>query len=101
WMNRIDAAFGRQFVGGFVVATPDVQQAAVVEAGLRARAEDEPGADKTTALFRKVDSIQSYVPRDQPEKLNVLAKIRKLLDDEALEAIDPGDSSHERRVHSA
>jgi predicted RND superfamily exporter protein len=97
WMNRIDASFGRQFVGGFVIATPDVEHAAMVETALRARAEDEPGVDKATALFRKVDSIQSYVPRDQAEKLKVLAKIRKMLDDETLETMDAADAADARR----
>jgi uncharacterized protein len=97
WMNRIDAAFGRQFVGGFVVAVPDVAQADVVEAALRARAEDERGVDKATALFRRVDSIRRFVPPDQPAKLEVLAKIRGMLNDEAIEAMDPVDAADARR----
>jgi predicted RND superfamily exporter protein len=97
WMNKIDAAFGRQFVGGFVVAVPDAAQAPVVEAALRARAEDEPGVDKTAALFRRVDSIRKLVPPDQPEKLKVLDKIRNLLSEETLEAMDAADAADARR----
>src|SRR5262249_43828379 len=48
-------------------------------------------------LFRRVDSLQSYVPRDQPEKLRVLAEIRKKLDDPALETMDAADAADARR----
>src|SRR5262249_50067192 len=72
-------------------------QAAVVERVLRARAEDEPGAAAAGPLFRKIDSLQSYVPRDQPEKLRVLAEIRRELDGPALEAMDPADAADARR----
>src|SRR5215831_16292553 len=96
WMGRIDAAFGRQFVGGFVIGATDRERAASVERTLRAHAEDEPGVAGPAALFRRVDSLQRYVPRDQPEKLRVLGAIRHLLDDPALETMDATDAADAR-----
>jgi predicted RND superfamily exporter protein len=80
WMSRIDEAFGRQFVGGFMVGVDGAEQAAAVEKVLRSHAEDEPGVAPAHALFRKVGSIQDFIPADQPEKLAVLDEIRGLVD---------------------
>ncbi|HEY7373889.1 MAG TPA: MMPL family transporter [Polyangia bacterium] len=97
WMGRIDAAFGRQFVGGFVVGAASPAQADEIERALRARAEDEPGGGGPAPLFRRVDSLHSYVPADQREKLRVLGEIRRLLDDPALETMDATDAADARR----
>jgi predicted exporter len=97
WMGRIDAAFGRQFVGGFVIGTTDQDAAGRAEQMLRARAEDEPGGGGPAPLFRRVDSLQSYVPRDQADKMRVLAEIRRKLDDPALESMDADDAADARR----
>jgi hypothetical protein len=80
WMQRIDAAFGRQIVGGFVIAASDAGRAAAAERILRQRAEDEPGVEPDRTLFRSVESLQALVPGDQPAKLGVLAEIRHLVD---------------------
>jgi len=97
WMAAIDRAFGRQLVGGFVIGADSPQEASTVEQALRARAEDEPGVRADGALFRRVGSIGSYVPRDQPAKLAVLAEIRRLIDDKKLELLDPADATDVRR----
>jgi predicted RND superfamily exporter protein len=83
WMARIDQAFGRQLVGGFVVGLDRPEEVASVRETLRRRAEDEPGVDPRQALFRKVSSLEDYVPADQPAKLAVLTQIRRLIDDNA------------------
>jgi uncharacterized protein len=80
WMSRIDEAFGRQFVGGFMIGVGSDAEARAVEKILREHAEDEPGVSPGAALFRKVGSIQDFVPQDQPEKLAVLAELRRLVD---------------------
>ncbi len=80
WMTRIDDAFGRQFVGGFMVGAASPAEATAVEKILRAHAEDEPGVAAAQALFRRVGSLQDFIPADQPEKLEVLAELRRLVD---------------------
>ena len=80
WMARIDQAFGRQFVGGFMVGVDSAPQAEAVEKVLRTHAEDEPGVAPSQALFRKIGSIQDFIPADQPVKLAVLDEIRRLVD---------------------
>jgi len=97
WMAAIDQAFGRQLVGGFVIGAADRQQAESIERTLRAYAEDEPGARRGEALFRRVGSIESFVPKDQDEKLRVLVEIRRLIDDKKLELLDPEELADLRR----
>ena len=80
WMTRIDEAFGRQFVGGFMVGVASGPEARAVEQILRSHAEDEPGVSASRALFRKVASIQDFIPSDQPAKIEVLAELRRLVD---------------------
>jgi predicted RND superfamily exporter protein len=95
WMARIDAAFGRQFVGGFMVGVDSAADAAAVEKALRARAEDEPGVAADRALFRKVGSIQDFVPADQAGKLRVLAELRRLVD-QVGDGADPAEAAELR-----
>jgi predicted RND superfamily exporter protein len=91
WMSRIDEAFGRQFVGGFMIGVDNPGEAQAVEKILRAHAEDEPGVSASSALFRKVGSIQDFVPQDQPEKLAVLTELRRLVD-RAGDVLDAADA---------
>jgi len=97
WMAAIDQAFGRQLVGGFVIGAADRQQAESIERTLRAYAEDQPGARRGEALFRRVGSIESFLPKDQDEKLRVLVEIRRLIDDKKLELLDPEELADLRR----
>jgi predicted RND superfamily exporter protein len=87
WMSRIDEAFGRQFVGGFMVGTNNRADALAVEKVLRAHAEDEPGVSPSRALFRKVGSLQDFIPPDQPRRLALLDELRHLVD-EAGDSLD-------------
>ncbi len=97
WMAAIDQAFGRQLVGGFVIGAANRQQAEIIEQTLRAHAEDEPGRRAGDALFRRVGSIEGFVPKDQPQKLAVLAEIRRLVDDKKLELLDSAEVADVRR----
>jgi hypothetical protein len=101
WMAAIDQAFGRQLVGGFVIGAADRQQAERIERMLRAHAEDEPGTRAGDALFRRVGSIESFVPQDQEQKLQVLAEIRRLIDDKKLELLDADELADLRRFRPA
>ena len=101
WMQRIDQAFGRQLVGGFMVATDSEADAATVEKTLDALAEDSPDATvrPEQAFFRKVGSLRALLPRDQAAKLRVLAEIRQRLDDPAVEALlDDATLAEARRL---
>jgi hypothetical protein len=98
WMSRIDAGFGRQFVGGFVVGVDRQQDVAATLRTLRAHAEDEPGVPADQALFRRIGSIEDLVPADQPQKLALLGDLRRLLSDENLELLSPGDAEDARRL---
>ena len=80
WMSRIDEVFGRQFVGGFMVGTNSRAEALAVEKVLRAHAEDEPGVSPARALFRKVGSLQDFIPQDQPRRIAILDDLRHLVD---------------------
>ncbi len=101
WMAAIDQAFGRQLVGGFVIGAADRKQAESIERTLRAHAEDEPGARRDEALFRRVGSIESFVPKDQAQKLEVLGEIRRLIEDKTLELLDPDELADLRRFRPA
>ncbi len=96
WMSRIDEAFGRQFVGGFMVGVDSAAQAGAVEKVLRSHAEDEPGVSPSRALFRKVGSIQDFIPAGQPDKLQVLGEIRRLVDRSA-SVLDRHDAAELQR----
>jgi len=80
WMSRIDEAFGRQFVGGFMVGTDSRAAALATEKVLRAHAEDEPGVSPSRALFRKVGSLQDFIPQEQPRRIALLDELRHLVD---------------------
>lgn len=83
WMNKSDAAFGRGIAGQTFIATDSLDEVRDVVKALGKV--DKPGQRPTIG---KVSSIFDVVPDEQPAKLAVLAEIRTLLDDDALEALD-------------
>ncbi len=83
WMARSDAAFGRGITGETYIAVDSLADVDRVIAAL-AHA-DHPGQAPTIG---KIRSIRDVVPADQDRKLAVLAELRTLLDDDALEALD-------------
>lgn len=85
WMRVSDQAFGRGITGRTYIAADRPDQVPQIVAALKARnASAQP--DKQT--IGSISSILDVVPEDQPQKIELLAKIRGLLTDEALEALD-------------
>lgn len=90
WMQTSDDSFGRGISGKTFIAADDVAQVPKIVSALRAIDAGTPEANKTIGT---VNSVLDVVPADQTERLSVLAEIRELLDDDALEALD----EHERK----
>jgi hypothetical protein len=90
WDTRIKREFAqslnRGVPGRFAVAVPERAQARVVAEALRAADRGVPPAQRTLDF---VVSLDDLVPRQQPEKLAVLAEIRELLTGEVLDALSP------------
>jgi uncharacterized protein len=84
WLAISDETFGRGISGQTFVAADRIEQVAMIVGALRKLDEGVPEADRTIG---KIQSILDVVPEQQPEKLEVLAEIRTLLADEALEAL--------------
>jgi predicted RND superfamily exporter protein len=84
WMHAIDRAFGEGIDAGFVIAVPRRED--VVPLKQRLRAADE-GAAPRDKLFAHLDSLDDMLPKQQAEKLAVLAQIRALLASKELEAL--------------
>lgn len=86
WMEKSDAAFGRGITGQTYIATDSLDEVRAVVAALERV--DRPGQPRTIG---KIRSVLEVLPERQPEKLAVLAEIRTLLDDDALEALSDED----------
>lgn len=85
WMEVSDRNFGRGITARTYIAADRLDQVPRIVDALRALDNGVPAEHQT------IGSISSYldlVPDQQPQKLAVLAEIRKLLDDDALEALD-------------
>ncbi|MBA3818618.1 MAG: MMPL family transporter, partial [Deltaproteobacteria bacterium] len=85
WMDLSDQHFGRGITGRTYIATDRLEQVPKVVDALRKLDANQPPAKQT------IGSISSYldvVPPDQEAKLAVLAELRAMLDDDALEALD-------------
>ncbi len=85
WMSVSDQTFGRGYSGRTYIAADRMEQVPMIVAALRQHDAGLPPAEQT---FGSVSSILDIVPDKQPEKLAVLSDIRKLLDDDALAALD-------------
>ncbi len=88
WMRKIDRAFGSGLSGGFVIVTSSIEQAMAVTQRLRKVDEANP---ETQRLFSRVSNVADLLPSQQPEKLQLLAQIRRLSMGKALEALDAPD----------
>jgi uncharacterized protein len=84
WMATSDREFGRGYSGRTYIAADRIDQIPLIVGALRARDANIPPAHQTVG---SVTSVLDFVPDQQPEKLAVLAKIRELLDDDALAAL--------------
>jgi predicted RND superfamily exporter protein len=88
WMGVSDANFGRGISGRTYIAADELEQVPRIVKALREHDAKLPLERQT---FGSINSILDVVPEDQPKKLEVLAAIRELLDDDALEALDDAE----------
>ncbi|MBC7975794.1 MAG: MMPL family transporter, partial [Myxococcales bacterium] len=84
WMALSDQTFGRGYSGRTYIAADRLDQIPMIVGALRARDAHVPAAHQTIGA---VTSVLDFVPPDQPQKLEVLARIRAMLDDDALQAL--------------
>jgi hypothetical protein len=79
-----------------VIAAPRRDQMAPLAASIRAADAARPPAERWLQDIRSLDDL---VPPDQPAKLAVLAELRKLIDDEALQAsLEPAERAKLAKV---
>ncbi len=81
WMKISDDTFGRGYSGRTYIAADRPEQVPLIVNALRTR-------DPEGKVIGPIGSILDVVPPDQDQKLAVLAEIRKLLDDPALDDLD-------------
>jgi predicted RND superfamily exporter protein len=84
WMHAVDKAFGEGIDAGFVIAVPRREDVLPLKRRLR---EVDAGAAPRDKLFAHLDSLDDMLPKQQAEKLAVLAQIRTLLSSKELEAL--------------
>jgi predicted RND superfamily exporter protein len=95
WSDKIDDAFGTGISGGFALAVDHREDTAPLVKTLRDVDEGKSDDDK---LLRRVSSLDDLMPTDQTAKLKVLADIRKLLDDDALNDLEDDDKKEALRL---
>lgn len=88
WTRKIDHAFGSGLSGGFVIAAPSQISAQQVTQRLR---EVDEGKPENARLFSRVSDVDDLLPADQPEKLRVLADIRRLSQGQVLQTLSAAD----------
>jgi hypothetical protein len=86
WMALSDATFGRGFAGRTIIAADSRDQVPKIVEALEDADQGKP-ADQHT--FGSVDSIEMFVPEDEPKRIAALGEIRALLDDPALDDLEP------------
>jgi predicted RND superfamily exporter protein len=88
WMGQIDKAFGQGISGGFVIALPRRDQVGPLRDALVAGDAKRRDKDK---LFSRINAIDDLLPKDQDQKLAVLAEIRTLLSGKDVDAMTDAD----------
>ena len=88
WTAVVDGGFGRGLSGGTVIALPSAARASEVAARLRALDGRLPEGER---LFARVSSFDELVPTDQPQKLELLTQIRRLLTPATLASLSETD----------
>ena len=84
WVQLADKTFGRGISGQTIIAVDRLEQVPRVVGALRA-------VDPEHRTVGTIRSLLDVVPERQPDKLRVLAEIRTLLDDPALQALGQRD----------
>ena len=77
WMNKFDKAFGNGISGGFVIGVEDGREAPIVVEKLHKVDEGKPDLQH---MFSRISTLEDLLPKDQPQKLEILADIREMLD---------------------
>jgi predicted RND superfamily exporter protein len=88
WMHKFDEAFGGGISGGFVIGVDDESKAAAVAARLKAY---DAGKERHQHMFSQISTLDDVLPSQQPEKLAVLADIRRMLDHGILKHASPDE----------
>jgi predicted RND superfamily exporter protein len=84
WMALSDRTFGRGYSGRTYIAADRLDQIPLIVRALRGPDANLPPERQTVG---SVASVLDFVPEDQPRKLEILAHIRELLADPALDAL--------------
>jgi predicted RND superfamily exporter protein len=95
WMKTSDEHFGRGISGRTFVAADRLDQVPLIVDALRSIDKDKAEAQRT------IGSVASYLdvmPLDQEQRIAVLAEIRTLLDDPALDALDDAERAELREL---
>ena len=95
WMAVSNEHFGPGITGKTYIAADRLDQVPRIVEALRKRDEGLPLARHTIGT---VSSILDIVPQQQDKKLALLADIRKLLDDDALNALDDKERAELREL---
>ena len=95
WMDVVDHGFGQGISGGFVITVESREEAAPLVARLRAL---DDGVPKYKKLFSRISSLDDIVPADQPARIAVLAELRDMLSDAAIDELDPEDRADARAL---
>lgn len=95
WMGLSDEHFGRGITARTYIAADTRAQVPRIAAALRAIDADLPPEKQTIGA---ISSIIDLIPERQPEKIAILDKIRALLDDGALEALDEKERTELREL---
>jgi hypothetical protein len=88
WMHEVDVSFGQGLDAGFVIALPNRADVMPLKDKLRAVDAKLPPRDK---LFSDLKSLDDALPKDQDDKLAVLAQIRTLLSSKDITALSDED----------
>jgi predicted RND superfamily exporter protein len=86
WMALSDATFGRGYSGRTIIAADSRAQVPKIVEALQNVDHGKP-ADQQT--FGAVDSIEMFVPDDEPKRIAALDELRAMIDDPALADLDP------------
>jgi predicted RND superfamily exporter protein len=95
WMAISDRNFGRGITARTYIAADRPDQVPRIVAALRAL---DAGLPKAQQTIGSITSILDLVPDRQAEKLALLAQIRALLDDPALDALDDAERAELREL---
>jgi uncharacterized protein len=101
-LARINEVFGNDITGGFLIATKERDGARRVVKVLRDVDEGKEGHDR---MFQNIRGLDDILPKDQKQKVALLADVRKMIDralpeqsaeeQRKLEKLRPPDDLHE------